>query len=250
MAKGGKTSTTTNGPDAATSAWNNQIMGYAKQAGDAGAPGANPLSTAAGNYYGGTAAAGNLGMGALSGDAASVQKLMNPYQQQVIDANNAAWQKTNAQTAAQTGSAATGAGAFGGSRYGVALGTALSANNVQQGAQTAGLLSSGYTGAMNQANSLANFGMQGAAGSASMGDYLRQIQMQQAPGAYQMQMMKQGLSGLNTGTVGTQTGPPGNWLTGAVGGATSGATLGGQYGGGWGALGGGVVGGLLGGFGS
>lgn len=231
MSKGGKTTTSSStGPDAQTQAWIDQIKGYAQQAGAAGAPGANPMSTAAGNFYGSGMQAGNLGLGALSGDPNSVSQMMNPYQSNVMDANNAAWQKINGQTNAQVNSDATGAGAFGGSRYGVALGTALSANNVGQGQQNANLLQSGYNDAMTRAGSLANFGQQSAGGAANMGDYMRQIQMQQAPGYYQMQMLKQGMSGLPTGTSTNTTQQQTGSLASGLGGLLSlGGTLWGDW---------------------
>lgn len=223
MSKGGKTTTTT-GPDSQTQEYINKIMQSAQQQASAGAPGANPLTTGAGNYYGSAQTAGNLGLGALSGDPASVSQLMSPYQQQVIDANNTGWQRTNANSVNQVNDAATRTGAWGGSRAAIAQGTALSQNNQAQQQQTASLLNGGYTQAMGQATSLANLGMGGAQGAASLGDYLRNIQMQQQPGAYQSQVLKGALSGLPTGTTQTQT-QSGNWLSGLGGLLTTGLGL-------------------------
>jgi hypothetical protein len=92
--------------------------------------------------------------------------MMNPYQSQVIDANNKNWQKINANTVNQTNDAATAAGAFGGSRHGVAEGVALSENNDKQAAQDAGLMQTGFESTMNRAGQAANLGF-GAAGQAA-----------------------------------------------------------------------------------
>lgn len=146
-----------------------QLGGIQQAYSQAGLEGPSPLLTNAAGY--GTAAqtAGNLGLGALSGDPTQMARLMNPYQQQVIDANNAQWQRTNLQTQNQVNDAATRAGAFGGSRQNVATGTALAANNLAQQGQTAGLLQSGYNNAVNQAGQLAGLGFQGAGLNANLG---------------------------------------------------------------------------------
>lgn len=68
-----------------------------------------------------------------------MQPLMNPYDQRVIDAKNANWQKTNLQTMNQVNDAATRAGAFGGSHHGVAEGVPLASNNQAQATQAARL---------------------------------------------------------------------------------------------------------------
>ncbi len=136
---------------------------------NAGLSGPSPLVTGAAGYNTGLQNAGNLGVSALSGDQAATQQLMNPYQQQVIDANNAQWQHVNQQTQNQVNDRAMKAGAFGGSRQGVATGTALAANNLAQQGQTAGLLNSGYTDTMNRAQALASGGYAGAQANANLG---------------------------------------------------------------------------------
>jgi hypothetical protein len=137
--------------------------------GQAGAAGPGPLLNGAAGY--GTAAqqAGNLGFGALSGDPNAAKQLMNPYQQSVIDANNAQWQKTNAQDTNALNAQATAAGAFGGSRQGVAQGQMLANNAFNQQSQNAQLMNTGYQNAMNQASQLAGFGQQGAQMNANLG---------------------------------------------------------------------------------
>jgi hypothetical protein len=149
--------------------------------------GPGPLLTGAAGYGSAAQAAGNLGFGAMSGDPRAVGQLMNPYQQQVIDANNAAWQKTNLQTGNQVNDAAARAGAFGGSRHGVTAGVALANNNMAQAQQTAGLLQGGYRDAMQQASALAGYGFQGAGLNTNLG-----FGGVGSPEMWRLQMMKQG----------------------------------------------------------
>jgi len=164
--KNTKQTTNEEGVDAFTKGQLGSIWNAAQQNAQGG-PG--QLLTGAGQYGTQLQGGGSLGIGALSGDPASIQKLMNPYQQQVIDANNAEWQHTNAQTLNQVNDAATQAGAFGGSRHGVAEGVALSNNNRAQQGQTANLLSQGYGQAVNQAGQLAGYGLAGSQLNAGLG---------------------------------------------------------------------------------
>lgn len=170
----------------------------------AGQAGPSPLLNQAGFY--GTAAqqAGNLGFGALSGNQAALSSLLNPYTQNVIDANNANWQHTNAQTANQIADLATRGGAFGGSRYGVALGTALANNNGAQQTQTANLLSQGYNNAIGQATNLAGLGFQGAGLNSNLG-----FGGVGSPSQWLAQMLKQGFimpTGTQSSGAGSNTG--------------------------------------------
>jgi hypothetical protein len=139
----------------------------AAQGAAAGGPG--PLLTGAGQYGTSLQTGGQAGINALSGDPTAVAGLMNPYIQQVLDANNANWQKTNLQTMNQVNDAATRAGAFGGSRQGVTAGVALANNNMAQQTQTANLLNGGYQQAIQQAQALAGFGLQGAQLNSNLG---------------------------------------------------------------------------------
>lgn len=152
--------------DPQTAAWIKQIMDAAQKA---GAAGPSPLVGGATDYNSGLMKAGNLGLGAMSGDPNAVATLMNPYQQQVIDANNKQWGQTNQATQNQVNARATAAGAFGGSRQGVATGSALAQNNMAQQGQTAGLLQGGFTDAMNRAGQLAQGGFYGAGANANLG---------------------------------------------------------------------------------
>lgn len=166
-------------------------MGSIWSAGQAAAnDGPGPLLNGAANYNGQQMNAGRQGTAALAGNPDAVKQMMNPYQQQVIDANNADWQHTNAQTMNAVDDHATQADAFGGSRAAVSQGAALANNNRAQGAQTADLLAGGYGQAMNQAGQLAQMGQQANAqntqlGFAGVGN----------PGLWQTNMLKNGFMG-------------------------------------------------------
>ena len=83
-ASNNQTQTTSLDPNAQW--WTNAATSAAQ---GAGASGPSPLVTGSSNYYTGQMGAGNLGMGALSGDPTAVNQLMNPYQKNVVDATNA-----------------------------------------------------------------------------------------------------------------------------------------------------------------
>jgi len=157
--------------------------------GAAGA-GPSPLVTGAAGYNDQMMRGGNLGFSAYTGNPQAAQQFMDPYQQQVIDANNAGWQKTNAQTQNQVNDRATAAGAFGGSRHGVMAGVAQSNNNMAQQQQTAGLLSQGFQGAMDRAGNAAQMGFQAGGANAGLG-----MQGVGSPEQWRMQMLKQGYLG-------------------------------------------------------
>lgn len=182
-----QTQNQTSSMDPATQAYIKQIMAAAQ---GAGAAGPSPLVTGATDYNGSMMGAGQTGMSALSGDPAATAQLMNPYQQQVIDANNNQWGVTNQKTMNAVNDRATAAGAFGGSRQGVATGTALAANNLAQQGQTAGLLQGGFTDAMNRAGTLAGMGANGAAANANLG-----MGGVGNPQQWLMQMLNQGYKG-------------------------------------------------------
>ena len=159
------------GLDAQTEQWRREMMGAAQAAGNG-----NPLM--------------NQGIGAMTGGA---NPFMNPYQQQVIDRMNDQFGVQNQMTMRGVNDAATQANAFGGSRHGIATGTALAENARNQSAQVANLLQQGYGDSMNRAQWAAEQGSQG------LGD----------PNAYRLNMMGrafQGFGGLhgttNSGTSG------------------------------------------------
>lgn len=156
----------------------------------AGNAGPSPLLTGASDYNTGLMQAGQQGAAALSGDAGATSALMNPYQQQVIDQNNAQFAKTQQQSINSTNDAATKAGAFGGSRHGVAEGVALGNNAAAHDAANAGLLYQGYNGAMDRASQLAGMGFAGAGANSQLG-----FQGVGSPDLYRLNMMKQGFMG-------------------------------------------------------
>src|SRR5688500_3170132 len=97
VGKGGQRQTSSGSTvvDQTTQDYLRQVMEAAKQAGGAGA---SPLAQNASKSFTDMMSKGNFGMGVLKGDTAGLQTTTNPYQQQVIDANNAQWQNTNAGT--------------------------------------------------------------------------------------------------------------------------------------------------------
>ena len=179
------------GLDPQTQAWIKSIYDSAQRAGGAAPP---PGVTDASGFYGGATAAGREGIAALGGDAAAAQRFMNPYQGQVIDAMMKQFGVTNAATQKQISDAATRAGAFGGSRHGVATGVALGEAARNQNAQIAGLLSSGFEGAMGRAVSLAGLGYGTAGAGANLGMTAGN------PDLWRMEMLRRGFQGLPYGT--------------------------------------------------
>jgi hypothetical protein len=81
--------------------------------------------------YGQYGQAGSLGLSALTGNADAFQNFQNPYQQTL----NPIWNQIREQSLAAVGDQATQAGAFGGSRQGVAQGVALGQVGNAQAAQ-------------------------------------------------------------------------------------------------------------------
>jgi hypothetical protein len=180
----------TQGPDAITQAKIDEIYGTAQRAG-----GAIPGSIGgAQDFYSGQMGYGNQGNAALGGDAAAAAKYMNPYQSQVIDAMMAQFARGDKRTEMQMNDAATRAGAFGGSRHGIATGTALAENRVNQNAQIAGLLNSGFEGAMGRAAQQAGMGFNAAGAGANLGMTAGN------PDLWRMNILRQGFVGMPYGT--------------------------------------------------
>lgn len=186
------------------------------------------------NFFTGAVGAGNLGFGALSGDPASVDKMMNPYMGNVIDRAKSNFSDLNAMTTKGINDQATLGGAFGGSRHGVAEGVALSQNAKGAQDQISNLLYGGYNDAMGRAGQMANFGF-GAAGM--------------LPGLDPSTMGFNAMSGLPYNSTQTVTQPTNrNAGSGVAGGAIAGGSIGSKFGP-WGAGIGAGLGGLLGLFG-
>ncbi len=154
------------GPTKATNQRASEIYGAAQDAANGPRPGA---VTGAEGFYGQATGQGRLGLDALTGNAAAQQQFMNPYQSGVIDKMNEQFGVQNQMTSNMVNDQATRAGAFGGSRHGIATGTALAENARNQGMQVAGLLNQGFDNSMNRAAGVAGMGMDAAGQGAQLG---------------------------------------------------------------------------------
>lgn len=147
---------------------------------------ANPAMTV--NPFQQASAAQSQALATYANPSAAAMNMMNPYNQQVVDATlrdvgNAAMMGQN-----QLDAQAQAAGAFGGSRHGIAQAEALKGFNQQALDQVSRLRQQGYNQSMNDAFRAAQ-GLQ-SAGQQSFG-YGQSIQNQQMQqGAMQQQMMQ------------------------------------------------------------
>ena len=243
--KGGGTQTVTQSPDAATQAYQQQVRDAATNAAGTQAPGISPETQAAIDMFGKYMSGGNLGFSALNGDPTAMASYMNPYQTNVIDATKAQFGQLRDQTMQDIADQATQQGAFGGSRAAVAQGSALGQLGLGEQQQLAQLEQSGYNDAASRAYMAANLGFGAGGQLASLGDYTRQVAMDQNPALWKLKMLSQVPFG-SSGSTQTQTGTMGhNGAAGALGGAATGAEIG-SYFPGWGTAIGAGVGGLLG----
>jgi hypothetical protein len=226
MGKAGGKTVTTSGVDQNTQNYNNGIHGAAGAAANGySTVGPDANTTSAADTYGKYAGAGANGLAALSGDPTAMAKFMDPYQQGVINASNNQYTKDSAQLDTNADSAATAAHAFGGSRAAVVKGAAQGELAGAHEQQINGLLSTGYNNAVNQAGNVANLGLAGAAGSADIGSYLRDIEQKQAnPNEEKLRILQGGQTGPNSTTT-TQQQPGTNWLQTAGSIAGMGASL-------------------------
>lgn len=199
------TQTTVNKLDPLEQQWRESLYGATEGAAGAG-PGAS--MTGANDYYKQMMAGGKIGNAALAGDTGAVNSLMNPYQQQVIDAMNKQFGNSNAQAVQTVNGNATTAGAFGGSRGAIAAGTTLSQNQLGQNSQIGGLLQSGFSDAMARAQGLASGGYLGAGQSASLG----QMGVDN-PDLWRMLTLRNGMMGT---PYGTSTGTSGSSVNGST----------------------------------
>lgn len=160
----------------------------------AGAAGPSPLLGGAAGYNTGLQNAGTTGVNALNGNPVALGQLMDPYQHQVVDATNAQYDHSNAMAQRNVNDQATMAGAFGGSRHGVAEGVAVAENERNRNSAVSGLLSSGYENAMGRAQGMAGMGFAGAGANANLG-----MAGVGSPMQWYMNMLNQGYHG-PTGT--------------------------------------------------
>jgi hypothetical protein len=156
----------------------------------AGSQGPSPLLGGAADYNTGLQNAGAQGVAALSGDRDAVARLMDPYQGQVIDAANVAFDRSNALAQNAVNSRAVQAGAFGGSRHGITAGVAMGENERARNSQIASLLSGGFESAMGRAQQLAQGGFAGAGANANLG-----MSGVGSPAQWYLQMLNQGFHG-------------------------------------------------------
>jgi len=175
------------------------------------------------------ALAGTAGAGTVAGS--NLNQYMNPYTQNVIGGLQNEAARGMAIGSNQLGSQATRAGAFGGSRHGVAQGQMM--GDIMRGVnqQTGQLLQSGYQNAqtmaqqdiqnrMNQAAQLANLGQQ------SFG-YGRTIQQDIAQQGREQQLLNQALIDAGKQQYATYQGFPAaglSYMTQAIGSAPHGQT--------------------------
>lgn len=252
MSKGPKTNVTTQAtaPDTATQGYRNAIWGAAGDAANQPAAGMNPLTTQAAGLFGDYANAGATGAAALGGDPAATAKLWNPYQSQVLDSIQNQFSTLAGRARNAVGSNATMAGAYGGTRHGVAEGVAIGELGRTAQEQLANTASSGYDTMMNRAYMGANLGF-GAAGQLSgLGQYMTQYADQNNPAMRRLGLLTGAMGAMGPGGQTTTTTEPinRNRAAGALGGATTGAEIGSHFGP-WGTGIGAGLGGLIGMFG-
>lgn len=128
--------------------------------------GLDPASREATGNYGGYAGYGLAGMGALAGGDNSM--FLNPY----LDEVGGIFGHLREGAMSSVNDAATRARAFGGSRHGVATGTALADLGRQEGAFRYGA----YNDAMSRAAQAAGLGLQANAGLAGQGTEARNVE--------------------------------------------------------------------------
>lgn len=224
MGKQAGSQTVTTQPDQFTDQMRRAVWGAAQGAAGAPVPGLDPLTQQAIGGYQRAATAGNLGLSALSGDQNAIHTFYDPYQQNVLNAAMSNWQQLAAQTTNALNDQATRAGAFGGSRQGVAQGVALAQMNQDKANQLAGLQYQGYNDAMARAGQLADAGLGATGQLAQLGDYSRGISLSQDPAMHRFLTYQSALAGMPGGSSVTQ---PVNRNAGAglLGGAATGAGI-------------------------
>lgn len=146
--------------------------------------------------------AGDTGAAALGGNQNAINKMMNPYQQGVIDQVKGQYGDLNAQAQMGINDQFTKAGAFGGSRQGVASGVASSEIAKGLGQQIAGLQQSGFNDAMGRAGQAANLGL----GAGQLGQGYGQLGAQYQGLAQNALGMQGQMAGAQQGAYGQQFG--------------------------------------------
>lgn len=193
-------------------------------AGAAGGVPVNPMQQAAQAQQGalaGTVAAGTTPIGTVLGS--NISAYQNPYTEQVIKANEADIMRGASMGLNALGTQASQAGAFGGSRHGVAMGE-MGRNVLQQLAQSsAGLRQTGFMNAQQMAQAdiqnrlaQANLGLAGAQQLGGLGQqsfgYGQAIQSGMAQQGAQQQALQQALIDASKSQFAGYTGQPASTL--------------------------------------
>ena len=197
-----QTSATTLDPQMAN--MRNQAWGAAQNWANATPQGVNDYTNQAAQSLGGYGASSDLANRVLQGDQAAYQQMSNPYQQNVLDQMQQRWGQMQQGANTAVGGAATQAGAFGGTRQGVAQGIAQSQLGQDQMMQMANLMNQNYANTMNQAGNMANLGLGANSQMAAIGDYIRNIQQQQDPAYHKYDVLNQAIRGMPYGQTNTQ----------------------------------------------
>lgn len=206
-----------------------QAVGGARPAlggvGMAGMVPADPMQQASLAQRG--ALAGTVGAGTVAGT--NLGQYMNPYTESVINANTADIMRGAKMGLNALGTQASQAGAFGGSRHGVAMGELGRGTAQMIGQQSAQLRQQGFQNAQQMAqqdiqNRMAQAQQLGGLGAQSFG-YGQQIQQQMAQQGQAQQALQQALIDASKGQFGAYQGFPAaglSYMTQAVGSAPHG----------------------------
>ncbi len=143
----------------------------------------------------------------------NINQFMNPYTSQVINRTGADMQRQMQVGSNTLGQAATAAGAFGGSRHGIAEGTMMGDAMRAFGDTAANLRQTGFQSAVNNAQQ--QQGIQ--SGLAGQGfNFGQAINQQQSQAGAQQQALQQQLIDAARGQYGGFTGAPQNSINGLI----------------------------------
>lgn len=208
--------------------------------------GLSPLVNQAAGVFGDASGFVSGARGVLGGDPAAIAAQINPYQSQVLGGLGQQFNDIRTAMQQQLAEQATRAGAFGGDRYGIALGQAFGDIGKAQAQQSGQLLYQGYGDVLNRAQQNLGLGLGAAGQLGGLGVFGTQLDQQNQQNLYneflrQQQLPYQQLAALQSavGTAGglgggstTQRTPGSGFLGGAIGGALAGQGLFNSFGGG------------------
>lgn len=210
---GGSSRRTTTGATGGTAQLQNDIYNTATSTANGGAPNASPYLAQAGQGFTAAQGAGETGLNAIQ--SGNYSAFMNPYQQQVINSLQPMFQQQNQGALNAVNQQATAQGAFGGSRQGVAEGTALASNQLNQNNLLANLEQSGFNTATSNALNAANLGMGASSGLAGLGQYDTGLAFQRA--MFPEEALTAGMQGGGTQSTQTTQQTSGNPLNAVLG---------------------------------